>query len=107
MANAIGSGWDGSVPLFNVKLDCGIIICDVPATEILRYGSIGDSIVREYMVQAFAKVEHMVVLAKSVQQLKPKMPSWADITKDIQFMTVDEGNKAFLVYDIIARHIGR
>ena len=40
------------------------------------------------------------------QQLKPKMPSFADVTKDVQFMTVDEGNKAFVVYSNIARHFG-
>ena len=42
-----------------------------------------------------------------VQQLKPKMPSFADVTRDVQFMTVDEGNKAFVVYSNIARHFGR
>ena len=41
------------------------------------------------------------------QQLKPEMPSFADVTKDVQFMTVDEGNKAFVVYSNIARHFGR
>ena len=35
-----------------------------------------------------------------------KMPSFADVTKDVQFMTVDEGNKAFVVYSNIARHFG-
>lgn len=70
MAKATGCGWNGAVPLFNVELDCGITICNVPATEILRYGSIGDSIVREYMVQAFAKARHKVVLANSAQQAK-------------------------------------
>ena len=41
------------------------------------------------------------------QQLKPEMPSFADVIKDVQFMTVDEGNKAFVVYSNIARHFGR
>lgn len=40
------------------------------------------------------------------QQLKPKMPSFEDVTKDVQFMTVDEGNKAFVVYSNIAQHFG-
>jgi len=35
-----------------------------------------------------------------------EMPSFADVTKDVQFMTVDEGNKAFIVYSNIARHFG-
>jgi hypothetical protein len=44
--------------------------------------------------------------ATDSQQLKPKMPSFADVTKDVQFMTVDEGNKAFVVYSNIAQHFG-
>ena len=70
-------------------------------------------IVDEFMSGAFAGLEvreawhtlktHCTQPA-SAQQLKPKMPSFADVTKDVQFMTVDEGNKAFVVYSNIARH---
>lgn len=48
--------------------------------------------------------ERVVQNVHIAQQLKPEMPSFADVTKDVQFMTVDEGNKAFVVYSNIARH---
>jgi hypothetical protein len=66
-----------------------------------------------WLEDKYAALEAEVASLRSVQQIKPKMPSWADVAQSVGFniWPVSDNDKLVLksgrtVYDYIARHFG-